>query len=245
MTTVGVERVEDVVVVTIDRPPANALAPDLLADALAVLDALTAESPGAVVLTGAGPFFSGGADLRLVPALPADEQADMARGVNRLFAGWHGFARPLVTAVNGHAVAGGLILAMCGDYRVVSTTGRFGLTEVKVGIPYPSAAMAVVQAELPAPIARRLVLRGELHDAATMIQLGVFDEMVTDGEVLSRALAVAHELAGHPTKTYELVKRRLRAGQPVGSSIFGGASETGWALEEAQAAAAKVLEERA
>ena len=180
-----------VALVTVAREPANALNPALLADGLEALQILAAEPPRAVVLTGSGRFFCSGADLREVPALPAEEQAEMARGVNRLFAGWHGLARPLVCAVNGHAIAGGLILALCGDYRVVGGSGQFGLTEVKVGIPYPSVAMTVVQAELSPPVARRLVLRGELFDAATAHELGVFDEIVADDAVLARALEVA------------------------------------------------------
>lgn len=180
MNLLRVEARDDVTVVTIDRPPANALDLELLTDGLTVLEELTAVSPPAVVLTGSGSFFSGGADLKVVPALDPADQAEMARRVNRLFAGWYDFPRPLVCAVNGHAVAGGLILSLCGDHRVVGRSGTFGLTEVKVGIPYPSMAMAVVRAELTPSVARRLVLRGELVDAATAVSLGLFDETVGD-----------------------------------------------------------------
>src|SRR5206468_1159438 len=97
-----------------------------------------------------------------VPELPRDELAALARDVNAMFAGWYTFPRPVVTAVNGHAVAGGLVLALCGDVRIGPASGQFGLTEVKAGIPFPSAAMAIVRGELaPGPL-RRLMLRGEL-----------------------------------------------------------------------------------
>ena len=83
----------------------------------------------------------------------------MVHGINRLFGGWYGFPRPLVCAVNGHAIAGGLILALCGDHRIGATQGKLGVTELRAGIPYPAAAMLVVKAELslrwPAPGARR------------------------------------------------------------------------------------------
>src|SRR6476659_4419886 len=115
------------------RPPANAFDPELVGDLIETLSSLEDAPPRAVVLTGSNGFFSGGADLRVVPALPPDQQAEMARGMNRVFAGWHTFPRPVVCAVSGHAVAGGFVLALCGDYRVTSTSGRFGLTEVKVG----------------------------------------------------------------------------------------------------------------
>jgi enoyl-CoA hydratase len=240
--TVRIDDQDGIALVTIDRPPANAMNPQLLTDGLAVLDQLTADPPRAVVLTGAGSFFCGGADLRVVPFLEPDAAADMARDINKVFAGWYDFARPLVCAVNGHAVAGGLILALCGDHRVVGHTGRFGLTEVKVGIPYPSEAMAVVQAELPPATARRLVLRAELHDAATAVALGVFDEQVPDDQVLTRAMAVAAEMAELPTATFEVSKRRLRAGRARTSGMFGGADETHWAVSEAAVAATAVLD---
>jgi enoyl-CoA hydratase len=223
------------------RPPANAFDPELVGDLIEVLTSLEDALPRAVVLTGSGGFFSGGADLRVVPALTPEGQADMARGMNRVFAGWHTFPRPVVCAVSGHAVAGGLVLALCGDYRVVSMSGRFGLTEVKVGIPYPSAAMTVVKAELIAPVARRLVLRGELLDAPTCVDLQVFDEVLPDDAVLARSIAMAAELAELPPVTYGLVKQRLRSehGRP---EMLAGAAATAEAMAEAPEAARRVLE---
>jgi enoyl-CoA hydratase len=137
MSIVGIDDYDGVAVVTLARPPANALDPALVAELLTALEQPDRERPGAVVLAGSGGFFSGGADLRVVPALSDDEQAQMVRDVNKLFSGWHELPLPVVAAVNGHAVAGGLVLALCGDYRVASSSARFGLTEAKVGIPFP------------------------------------------------------------------------------------------------------------
>jgi enoyl-CoA hydratase/carnithine racemase len=192
------------------------------------------------VLTGTGKFFSGGADLRVVPELPHVAQEEMAAGVNRLFAGWHRLPCPLVTAVNGHAVAGGLILALCGDYRVGPTSGKFGLTEARVGIPFPSMAMAVVQAELAPGVARRLVLGAELFDAAAAREFGVFDETVADDAVLDRALDVARGMAELPPATYQAVKHRLR--QTTATAEERAELSRGWVSHEATTAAPAVLE---
>ena len=251
-TAVAVDRelvhvVEDggVAIVTLDRPPANALDPTMLRAGLDVLDRLLDARPNAVVIAGSNGFFCGGADLEIVPRLPADEQAEMARGINRLFAGWYEFPRPVVAAVNGHAVAGGLILALCADHRVAGRAGRFGLTEVKVGIPYPSAAMAVVQAELAPHVARRLVLRGELFGSDVANALAVFDEVVADDVVVGRALAVAQELAALPSATFETVKRQLRGDVMARRrESFGGGQAAGWAMAEAEEAARRVLHDR-
>jgi enoyl-CoA hydratase/carnithine racemase len=234
-SSIDVSRVADVMLVRFDRPPANALDPDVLSEALAALARVREDDPPAVVVTGTGRFFSGGADLRVVPVLSAAEQAQMARDMNLLFAGWYELPRPVVTAVNGHAVAGGLLLALCGDYRVGPRTGQFGLTEVRVGIPYPSAAWAVVTHELSPPAVRRLALHADLVDSSRALEEGVFDEVVDDDQVLDRALEVARELAALPPRTYALTKQRLRGGVAnAGAGAFGGSARAGWATEEAR-----------
>ena len=244
MSFVGIDDDDGVAVVTLARRPANALDPALVTELLAALEQLGRERPAAVVLAGSGGFFSGGADLRVVPELSTDEQAQMVRDVNKLFSGWHAFPRPVVSAVNGHAVAGGLVLALCGDYKVASTSARYGLTEVKVGIPFPSAAMEVVQAELSAPVARRLVLGAGLIDAATALAWAIVDEVIAEDAVLARALAVAHERAQLPPGTYELVKRRLRAGAAAGTrGLFSAEGNSSWDVSEAREAAPAVLDD--
>lgn len=234
---------DEVTVMRLDRPPANALDPTLLQALVEALEELMANPPGGLVVTGTDEFFSAGADLRVVPELSGDEQAKLARAISFVFASLYQFPRPVVAAVNGHAVAGGLVVALCSDFRVVGTRGRFGLTEVKVGIPFPSAAMAVVQRELTAPVVRRLVFGVELFDAHAALKLGLFDELV-DGDVLERAVETAHRFAALPTATYELTKRRLRSGAFDQRGMFGGAATAADATAEARTAARKVLDDR-
>jgi enoyl-CoA hydratase len=206
---VRIEEHGELALVRIDRPPANALDLELLEDGHQVLEELAAAAPGAVVLTGRDGFFSAGVDLKLAPTLDADGQRAMVEGINRLFAGWYSFERPVVAAVNGHAIAGGLILALCADHRV-GGGGKLGLTELRAGIGYPLAAMTVVRAELAPAAARELVLRAELVDAEEALRLGALDEVVSEGEVLARALEVAGELASLPQEAYGRIKHQLR-----------------------------------
>ena len=107
--------------------------PGLLADAVAATEEIAAADPGAVVLTGRPGFFSAGADLKVVPTLDADGQRAMVDGINGLCMAWYGLPRPVVCAVNGHAIAGGLVFALCADYRVAAADGRHGLTELRAG----------------------------------------------------------------------------------------------------------------
>ena len=184
--------------------------PVLLEEGRRLAEELVANPPDAVVLTGREGFFSAGADLKIAPTLDADGQRGMVDGINRIFAGWYGFPRPVVAAVNGHAIAGGLILALCADYRVGSTEGQYGLTELKAGLPYPAVAMAVVRAELDTPGARRLVLGADLVGAKEALEAGAFDEVAEPDQVLHRATEVARELSALPSEAYEKVKQQLR-----------------------------------
>ena len=204
-----VER-EGVAVLTLDRPPANAMDLGLLGDLVEAVQRLAADVPPAVVVTGREGFFSAGADLKAVPGYGPAEQRRMVEAINAMALGVYGLPCPVVCAITGHAIAGGMVLALCGDHRVAATEGRYGLTEVKVGVPYPQAAIGVVRAELAAPAARVLALGNRLVDAAECVRLGAFDEVLAPGEVLERALSVARELAAMPAQVYARTKAELR-----------------------------------
>jgi enoyl-CoA hydratase len=236
-----VEDRDGVALVRIDRPPANALDLELLDQGHAVLDDLTADEPRAVVIVGRDGFFSAGVDLKVAPTLDADGQRAMVAGINRLFAGWYGFPRPVVCAVNGHAIAGGLILALCGDHRVGATEGRLGLTELRAGIPYPAVAMAVVRAELSPAVARQLVLGARLIDPVQAHAWRVVDELAAADEVLPRALAVAAELGALPVRAYATIKRQLRGDVLESALARPEGLSADWLDEESAGAAGSIL----
>jgi enoyl-CoA hydratase/carnithine racemase len=242
---VSVEERGDVALVTFDRPPANAMNHELLEAGHAALGDLAAREPGAVVLAGREGVFSAGVDLKLAPTLDAEGQRTMIEGINRLFAGWYALPRPVVCAVTGHAIAGGFILALCGDWRVGATEGKYGLTELRAGIPYPAVAMLAVRAELAPAVARRLVLRAELIDAPAALDAGVFDELAEPDQVVPRALTVAEELAGLPRGAYATIKRQLRGDtiDAMREVLEGGdpMAAAGWLDEDTAGAAASTL----
>jgi len=213
----------------------------LLEEGGRLAEELAADPPTAVVLTGREGFFSAGADLKLAPTLDAAGQRAMVEGINRIFAGWYAFPRPVVAAVNGHAIAGGLILALCADYRVGSVEGKYGVTELKAGLPYPAVAMAVVRAELHAPAARRLVLGADLVSAQIALEAGAFDEVAEPDDVLHRATEVARGLAALPAEAYAKVKAQLRG--PILEAALAQPDPLleGWAGAETADAAASIL----
>src|SRR6476469_6715260 len=191
-----------VALLTADRPPANAMDVTLLDELVAALDGIAADPPAALVLAGREGFFSAGADLKLVPTYGDTEQRRMVNAINDMALGVYGLPCPVVGAITGHAIAGGLVLALCTDIRVAANEGRYGLTEVKVGVPYPQAAIGVVAAELAPHAARRLAFGNELIGADECLRLGVFDEVLDGDAVLGRALELAAELAAFPADVY-------------------------------------------
>ena len=242
MRHVRIEERGDIALVRIDRPPANALDLELLEDGHRALEELTGAEPGAVVMTGREGFFSAGVDLKLAPTLDQAGQRAMVEGINRLFAGWYSFPRPLVAAVNGHAIAGGLILALCADYRVGGGDGKLGLTELGAGIGYPLAAITVVRAELDPRAARSLVLQAELVFPEEAYDLGVLDEVVPPALIMPRAVEVAQKLAALPRSAYGPVKHQLRADAlRTLEGIDRDPLLEGWMAPEAPSAAAGIL----
>jgi enoyl-CoA hydratase len=205
------ERDDGIVVVAVDRPPANAMDAALLRELVEAVAQVAAQVPRALVLSGRPGCFSAGADLKAVPTYGPAQQREMVTGINAMALGVYELEFPVVGAITGHAIAGGLVLALCTDIRVASSAGRYGLTEVKVGVPYPQAALGVVGAELTPQAARVLALGSELTDAAECERLGVFDEVLAADDVLDRSLHVAARLTALTPEVYARTKRDLRA----------------------------------
>lgn len=239
-----VDRRDGIAILRMANPPVNAIGPAFLEEMHEALEDLAADLPDALVFTGTGKFFSAGLDLKVAPTLDLDGQRNMLDRMNALGRPLFGFPRPVVSAVNGHAVAAGFVLALAGDYRVASLESSYGLTEVKVGMSFPAGVIAAVQAELPAQSARKLVLGAELVDAETAMELGAFDEIVSPDDVLPRALEVAARLAAYPSEVYARSKLALRA--PMFASVekileHGDPLAGAWMVEESAEAARAVL----
>lgn len=212
MSSIQIERVGEVAVLRIDRPPANAIDLDLAGEFATALEGIeTTDGIGALVVTGAGSCFSAGLDLKAVPTYDRAQQQAMVMQVNRLFGGLYGLPLPTIAAVNGHAIAGGVILTLCCDYRIGAEGGyKLGLAEARVGVPFPVAAMAIVQSELSHPVARTMVLTARNWSPRDAVSMGVLDELQPPELLLPRAIEVAQEIAALPRSVYARIKRELR-----------------------------------
>jgi enoyl-CoA hydratase len=210
---VRLERGDTVATLYLDRPPVNAIDLALLECAETVLSEIErSDGIGAVVVTGAGECFSAGLDLKAVPRYSPAEQRRTVEAINRVIARLYALPLPVVAAVNGHAIAGGLVMALACDYRVgIREACRIGLTEARAGIPFPAVAMSVVQAELSAAAARRLTLVAQNYGSEEALHDGIFDELQPRASVPERARAVASDLAAVPRIAYARIKHQLRA----------------------------------
>ena len=214
MSSVRVEFEGSVAVVTLDRPPANVMDAASLNELADVFDRLASDADAdaeatAVVLTGEGRSFSAGLDLRAIQQSGPSHQEDLIEALNRAFLAVYSCPRLVVGSVNGHAIAGGLVLALCCDVRLVADVAlKVGLSEVRVGVPYPVGAIEVVRHELTPSVARRLVLGGELIGAHEAVALGVLDRVVPAADLLAVALAAARD--HRPLVGYARIKAQLR-----------------------------------
>ena len=211
-TGIHIERIGQIEVLRIDRPPANAIDLELareFANALSTIEGR--KDIGAVIVTGAGSCFSAGLDLKVLPTYDREQQQAMVMEVNRLFGGLYGLSLPTIAAVNGHAIAGGVILTLACDYRIGAEGDyKLGLAEVRVGVPFPVAAMAIVQSELSHTVARTMVLTARNSSPRDAMSMGVLDELQPPELLLPRAIEVAQEMTALPHSAYGRIKRELR-----------------------------------
>ncbi|MEZ5077499.1 MAG: enoyl-CoA hydratase/isomerase family protein [Solirubrobacterales bacterium] len=207
MSAVALERSENgIVTLRIDRPPVNALDLKSIVELIEAIDELAPAAPRAVLITGTGGFFSAGADLD-DPPIGRDGVLRTNELVLKLFS----LPFPVIAALTGHAVGSGLIVGLCCDHRIASSSGRYGLPEVLHGFSYPQAAFDVVRHTLTPQAAQLISLGSELLGAQTCLDLGVFEEVVEPESVLPRAIEETERRAAMPGNAYARAKAVLRA----------------------------------
>jgi Delta3-Delta2-enoyl-CoA isomerase len=153
--------------------------------------------PAALVTTGTGKFFSNGLDLDWLMGGEAEGAGAFIDDVHRLLGRVLGFPMATVAAMNGHAFAGGAMLATAHDYRVMrADRGYWCLPEVDLGLPLTPAMYAVVAAHLPRRALHDSALSGRRYDGPEAQAAGIVDELAPEDEVVDRAVVLAAELAG-------------------------------------------------
>ncbi len=218
---------------------ANAIDLELMEGLTAALDEAETSACEAIVLTGSKSIFSAGVDLFRVVAGGPDYLEEflplLTTCLRRLFV----LPKPVVAAINGHAIAGGCILAAACDSRLMAAgAGRIGVPELRVGVPFPAGPLEIVRFVVPNRYLQEVVLGGRTYLPAEACERGLVDEVVAPGSHLARALERAAELAAVGDEAFALTKLQLR--QPTleqmerTAALADEAIEAAWKSESAR-----------
>jgi len=193
------------------RPPVNALDPGLLKEIRRAVSSAPLEGARAVVLSGAPGLFCAGLD---VPALAVLDRPRLEEGLKSFFGVMFDLATsvvPVAAAVTGHSPAGGAILAMFCDFRVMAE-GAFGigLTEVQVGIPMPRVVAGLARRVVGPREAELMCVTGQLMNPGDAAALGLVDEVAPPDEVVDRAVAWCRDVVARPARAVTETRKTMR-----------------------------------
>ncbi len=212
---------EGVATVRIDRPPANAVNPALIGEFLRVLPGLAADTDvRCLVLVGSGRFFIAGADIAVMRDLSEANQLAMRRwiDVQRLL---EATPKPVIAAINGHALGGGAELSLSCDLRIIAESATVGFPEMRLGL-FPGAGGSQRLPRLVGPhLAKRLMIEAERLPAAEALRLGLVDLVVADDNFAEAVAERARRYAAMPTAAIGLLKQAVLDGygRPVEEAL--------------------------
>ena len=220
-----IERHGTVALLRVESGKVNAIGPAFVSGLNTLLDGLGDAS--AAVITGHGSAFSAGLDLPSLVELDRPSMYAFIEQFNALMLRVFELPVPLVAAVNGHAIAGGCVLALQADIRIAADRdARIGLNETQLGIGLPAVVLETLRFQVPASSLAPIALEGRLFSPREALALGLLHEVVPEADLLDKALARAQALASLPPAGVRQVKAALR--RPVTDLIRQiGAAESG------------------
>lgn len=194
----------------LDRPKVNALDAAMLEGLARAVERIEADDAiQGVLIRSTGKCFSAGLDLGAL--LDAERPAMTAffEQFERTFIGLFECSKPIAAAIEGHAIAGGLVLGLVADFMAMAPGSyRLGLTELQVGVPFPDSAIQIVADAIPPRALRTLVYEAGLYGPEACFALGVGDALVPDPVAAARAWLKT--VTGRPTATFRETKLRMR-----------------------------------
>ncbi len=211
---VGRKSEEDgVEILVLRNPPVNALNTALLSELDArVADLARDPKVRAVVLTGDGAYFSAGADLKEMATMDLAEAPEVVRRGVALFGRLSGLRPPVVAAINGLAVGGGLELALACDLRVAGESAKLGAPEVIYGLMPAYGGTQRLPRLVGAAKARELIFTGAMIPATEALKIGLVNKCVPSGQDLRAARDLAHTIAQRAPRAVQAAKRAIADG---------------------------------
>ena len=219
MEYVELTRSGELAIVRLRRGKVNALnVPTVreLSDCFGELEA--DDSVRGVVLTGAGKFFSFGFDIPEFLGFTKEAFVDYLTRFTDLYTQLFVFPKPVVAAMNGHAIAGGCMIATACDLRVMASgKGKISLNEITFGASVFAGCVAMLTHRVGGRNAERILYSGEMYDAEAAAHLGLVDEVAAPEDLPARAETAARRLAGQDRVAFASIKRRVRG--PVAEAM--------------------------
>lgn len=195
----------------LSRPPVNALSPDLIAALTESVKSAPKQGARAIVLSGTPGRFSGGLDLPLLLTLDRAGMADLLRGLYGLLGTLACSPIPIVAAITGHAPAGGTVLTLFCDWRIVAEGDwKLGVNEVAVGLTLPPVLHQALALIVGRRQAERLAVTAVLIGPAEAARIGLVDEIVPAPEVVPRAIEQCQSLLALPPQTMSETRAEAR-----------------------------------
>ncbi|HET9802815.1 MAG TPA: enoyl-CoA hydratase-related protein [Candidatus Acidoferrum sp.] len=215
-TTLLLEHEGPVAKITFNRPEKrNAISAKMICDLLAALDEIEKDRSRVVLMTGAGSAFCAGMDLEMLQAIgqqSAQENQDDSRRMARMFRRIWSFPKPMIAAVNGHALAGGCGIATLCDFTIAVPEAKFGYTEVKIGF-LPAIVSVFLTRQIGDKRARDLLLTGRMVLAEEAKQLGLVTEIVPAEKLMARCAELAEQLIAASPSSLLRAKRLLTSAE--------------------------------
>ncbi len=200
----------EIAIVRLCRGTTNAIGPDLIAELTQALRRLAEDLDvrGVVLASGNDKFFSIGLDIPYLIDLSPAEFAAFYQAFNELCLGLYTLPKPTASAISGHATAGGCILALCCDFRLIAEGRKLiGLNEIKLGVPVPYVADRLLRDAVGAHRARLIMESGEFYTPEGALSFGLVDEVVPMPDLLPRALEQVRAFTALPPGGYAGIKR--------------------------------------
>src|SRR5947209_2693830 len=208
---IQIDQRDGIAIMRLDHGKANAMDTEFYAAVTTAFDKLKRAPSRAVVLTGQGGIFSAGVNLIRARDGGARYIRKFLPVLNRMFDTVFNFPKPVVAAINGHAIAGGCVLACCADARLMArVAGRMGVTELLVGLPFPALAFEVMRFVAAPQDFASLVYSGATFPPDEAWDRGLIDEITEPAALLDRSVAAAQTLAALSPAAFEVTKRQLR-----------------------------------
>jgi enoyl-CoA hydratase len=207
----AVERKNDIDILRMQYGPANAMDLNFCVELTKTVRALAESSSRAIVLTGQGKIFCAGVDLTQLLDGGVEYVRQFLPALDEVLEALFFCPKPVVAAVNGHAIAGGCLLACGADRRLMAAgKARIGVPELRVGVPFPTVPLEIMRARTGSSFFEEVVLGGATYIASEALNKGLIDGVVEPEELLAEAITVAESLAAIRPELYALSKQQAR-----------------------------------